>query len=134
MLRTLLTFLLLSRCSAWFTPNRGIALRQVRTVLHLESPELNTDPDPDTRSNPCWQDIYDEDCTMDSIFSAGFVPSEWIKQLPCGAGMEVSRLDRSQPVIFNPRFHRVPELRECRCVFRCNHVFVYWSVVYSLYT
>jgi len=53
-------------------------------VLHLESSEFNTD----SELNPCWQDIYDEDCTMDSIFSARFVPSEWIKQLPCGSGME----------------------------------------------
>jgi len=86
MLRTLLTFLLLSKCSAWFTPNRGIALRQVTTVLHSESPEFNTEKD--TQSLPCWQDIYEQDCTMETIFSAGFVPSEWIKQLPCGAGME----------------------------------------------
>ena len=115
MLRTLLTFLLLSKCSAWFTPNRGIALRQVTTVLHSESPEFNTEKD--TQSLPCWQDIYEQDCTMETIFSAGFVPSEWIKQLPCGAGMEVSHLGRSQPVItFNPRFRLVLELREYCCV------------------
>merc|ERR1712021_239465 len=42
----------------------------------------------DNELNPCWQDIYDADCTMDSIFSARFVPSEWIKQLPCGSGMQ----------------------------------------------
>merc|ERR1711935_855926 len=45
----------------------------------------------DNELNPCWQDIYDADCTMDSIFSARFVASEWIKELPCGSGMEVSR-------------------------------------------
>jgi len=38
-------------------------------------------------SNPCWQDIYDADCTMDS-FSARFVASDWIKKLPCAQGLE----------------------------------------------
>jgi len=36
--------------------------------------------------SPCWQDIYDADCTMDS-FSARFVASDWIKELPCVQGL-----------------------------------------------
>ena len=40
--------------------------------------------------NPCWQDFYDEDCTMDSTFGAGFVASEWLKKMPCASGLEVS--------------------------------------------
>jgi len=84
MLQFLISFILLSISSAWVTPSHEIRIGKVRTVLHLESSEFNTD----SELNPCWQDIYDEDCTMDSIFSARFVPSEWIKQLPCGSGME----------------------------------------------
>jgi hypothetical protein len=39
--------------------------------------------------NPCWQDIYDDDCSMESIYSASFVAAKWIKSMPCGAGIEV---------------------------------------------
>lgn len=39
--------------------------------------------------NPCWQDLYDDDCSMASIAGASFVASKWIKSMPCGAGIEV---------------------------------------------
>ena len=39
--------------------------------------------------NPCWQDIYDEDCSMDNAYAASFVASEWLKKMPCGEGIEV---------------------------------------------
>jgi hypothetical protein len=39
--------------------------------------------------NPCWQDMYDDDCAMETIFSARYVPSDWIKNLPCAKGLEV---------------------------------------------
>jgi hypothetical protein len=39
--------------------------------------------------NPCWQDIYDEDCSMDNAYAASFVASEWLKRMPCGQGIEV---------------------------------------------
>ena len=86
MLRSLPVFLLLSVCSAWIPPKREMMIRKVGTILCSESSESNRE----TKANPCWQDIYDADCTMDSIFSARFVASEWIKELPCGSGMEVS--------------------------------------------
>jgi len=38
--------------------------------------------------NPCWQDLYDEDCTMESLFAANYKAGEWIKRLPCAQGME----------------------------------------------
>lgn len=39
--------------------------------------------------NPCWQDIYDDDCSMSNIYSANFIAGNWIKSMPCGAGIEV---------------------------------------------
>ena len=30
-------------------------------------------------NNPCWQDIYDDDCSMSNIYAANFVASKWIK-------------------------------------------------------
>jgi hypothetical protein len=86
MLRFLPAVLLLSTCSAWIPQKGGIALQKIRTALYSESPESSAGTS--SQSNPCWQDIYDADCTMDSIFSARFVASEWIKELPCGSGME----------------------------------------------
>jgi len=41
--------------------------------------------------NPCWQDIYDDDCSMSNIYAASFVASKWIKSLPCGAGIRVRK-------------------------------------------
>jgi hypothetical protein len=41
-------------------------------------------------NNPCWQDLYDDDCSMDVVYGASFVASEWIKKMPCAAGVEVS--------------------------------------------
>mmetsp|Transcript_2913 Transcript_2913/g.8003 ORF Transcript_2913/g.8003 Transcript_2913/m.8003 type:complete len:125 (-) Transcript_2913:197-571(-) len=84
MLRLLLILVLLSVSSSWVIHNRESRLRNKLTVFHSEPSDINID----NELNPCWQDIYDADCTMDSIFSARFVPSEWIKQLPCGSGMQ----------------------------------------------
>jgi len=39
-------------------------------------------------SNPCWQDIYDDDCSMSTIYSASFVAMDWIKDLPCAKGKD----------------------------------------------
>ena len=39
--------------------------------------------------NPCWQDIYDEDCSMDNAYAASFVASQWIKSMPCADGIAV---------------------------------------------
>ena len=52
--------------------------------------------------NPCWQDLYDDDCSMDSIYAASFVASKWIKSMPCGAGIEVrqSAMLRSELLFF----------------------------------
>ena len=92
---SLTCLLLLKFSDAWVIPNQNV---KSTSILRAESSEFDTDVEKATGSelNPCWQDIYDEDCTMDSIFSATFVPSEWIKQLPCGSGMEVSDRNSSR--------------------------------------
>ncbi|EEC43241.1 predicted protein [Phaeodactylum tricornutum CCAP 1055/1] len=38
--------------------------------------------------NPCWEDLYDDDCVMSNAAAANFVASKWIKGLPCGQGLE----------------------------------------------
>ena len=56
------------------------------------SDEMDNDWSSEMQSgdNPCWQDLYDDDCSMESIYAANFIASKWIKSMPCGAGIEVS--------------------------------------------
>ena len=42
----------------------------------------------DESGNPCWQNLYDDDCSMSTIYSASFVANDWIKSMPCAAGIE----------------------------------------------
>lgn len=55
------------------------------------SPELDTD-------DPCWQSIYDDDCAMEYAAAARYRAFEWIKSMPCGQGIKVSRVDASSGV------------------------------------
>lgn len=94
MMRYIATFLLFSMSSGFRAPNHAMMTRCVQTALRSErngdSPSTKVEhyeTYTDGTVNPCWQDIYDADCTMDSIFTARFVASEWIKELPCGSGM-----------------------------------------------
>ena len=56
------------------------------------SDEMLDDLGLDTTTNPCWQDIFDEDCAMDTVYSASFIARDWIKSMPCAAGVDVSRV------------------------------------------
>ena len=64
---------------AWFAPqtmnNRGSS-----STTRLDVAE---------HENPCWQNIHDEDCSMDNAYAASFVASEWIKSMPCADGIAV---------------------------------------------
>jgi hypothetical protein len=51
----------------------------------IPSPEMMRD-----ENHPCWQDIYDDDCSMESIYAANFIASKWIKSMPCGEKIAVS--------------------------------------------
>jgi hypothetical protein len=39
--------------------------------------------------DPCWQNIYDDDCAMSTANLALFKASSWIKGMPCAEGIEV---------------------------------------------
>ena len=71
-------------------------------------------PEPATTEDPCWQDLYDDDCHMSSVYQASFVagkrinngcicedeirpssllfaldlPGKWIKSMPCASGLD----------------------------------------------
>ena len=49
---------------------------------------VHTEQETTVSDNPCWQDFYDDDCSMTNIAAAHFVAAEWIKSMPCGAGIE----------------------------------------------
>mmetsp|Transcript_8397 Transcript_8397/g.12182 ORF Transcript_8397/g.12182 Transcript_8397/m.12182 type:complete len:119 (+) Transcript_8397:111-467(+) len=73
---TLAAFLLFLVCSdAWIVSEQ--VSRSLRSRTRLFSTE-----------DPCWQDVYDDDCSMSTVFSAGFVAADWIKKMPCGQGIQ----------------------------------------------
>jgi len=50
--------------------------------------EMDMPGSAELNDSPCWQDIYDDDCSMSNIYAANFIASKWIKSMPCGAGIE----------------------------------------------
>ena len=93
------TFLLLSfpmHCLAWSPSLRSHTFTSTsfRAPNFMSSEEnfpdeMSMPGSAELTNNPCWQDIYDDDCSMSNIYAANFVASKWIKSMPCGAGIEV---------------------------------------------
>jgi hypothetical protein len=81
----LLGALLAAVTSAWTTP----AIVRPMSTMHFMA---SMPGEMENGDNPCWQDLYDDDCSMESVYSASFVAAKWIKSMPCGAGIEVSIL------------------------------------------
>lgn len=95
-------------------PNRAMMARRSATAVHSSTDSQSSEhyeTYTDGTVNPCWQDIYDADCTMDSIFTARFVASQWIKELPCGSGMEDCDFPKDTVVPeMRPESHEHPEV------------------------
>mmetsp|Transcript_18739 Transcript_18739/g.30203 ORF Transcript_18739/g.30203 Transcript_18739/m.30203 type:complete len:137 (-) Transcript_18739:277-687(-) len=72
--------------NGWIEPTttRRFSRHFAGTILHSDA----SSDGPASESNPCWQDMYDDDCAMETIFSASYTPAEWIKKLPCAKGLE----------------------------------------------
>uniref|UniRef100_A0A7S2MC95 Uncharacterized protein n=1 Tax=Helicotheca tamesis TaxID=374047 RepID=A0A7S2MC95_9STRA len=70
---------IVSSCNAWMT----LPSSSRRATHRFMSDEML-----DEVNNPCWQDIYDDDCGMSTIYSASFIAKDWIKSMPCAAGIE----------------------------------------------
>mmetsp|Transcript_48201 Transcript_48201/g.54573 ORF Transcript_48201/g.54573 Transcript_48201/m.54573 type:complete len:150 (+) Transcript_48201:65-514(+) len=102
-------FTLLSMASALMISHRQRVLAPSLSPVILyasssSSSQEEEEEDPSCHS-PCWQDIYDADCTMDS-FSARFVASDWIKELPCVQG-----LGEECPAVPFPAATQLPDIR-----------------------
>ena len=82
-------------CNAWTAPQ---SLKPFITTRRIENIKLSQSsvPSPpggadlEEDENPCWQDIWNYDCAMSTIYSASFVARDWIKSMPCAAGLAVS--------------------------------------------
>lgn len=68
-----------------------------RSFFHLSTTllRLTSSPDEEGDQNPCWENLYDDDCTMSNAYAASFVASQWIKSMPCASGVEVSDVARN---------------------------------------
>ena len=70
-----------SRHQSW----RGVSFtRTTTTKLSLSSTQRAED-------DPCWQDLYDDDCSMSSAYSANFVAGKWVKSMPCANALDEVR-------------------------------------------
>jgi hypothetical protein len=70
---------------------KAFGLLAPRSNMRTASPLYMSDSPAVTEfsRDPCWEDIYDDDCVMSSVAAASFVAGEWIKRMPCAAGLEV---------------------------------------------
>eukprot|EP00527_Entomoneis_sp_CCMP2396_P000281 CAMPEP_0198141484 /NCGR_PEP_ID=MMETSP1443-20131203/4489_1 /TAXON_ID=186043 /ORGANISM="Entomoneis sp., Strain CCMP2396" /LENGTH=126 /DNA_ID=CAMNT_0043804249 /DNA_START=58 /DNA_END=438 /DNA_ORIENTATION=- len=82
MLRCLL-FLSLAASTAAF----GWVGNSVKMPFATKLSYASSDQDSE-QQNPCWGDLYDDDCAMSNVFAASFVAADWIRSMPCASGLE----------------------------------------------
>lgn len=82
------TLLLLPLAYGWTTPQQSLSRPFVTRLAAAEKEPENKAVEMGN-GNPCWEDLYDDDCAMTNAAAASFVAAEWVKSMPCGAGIEV---------------------------------------------
>mmetsp|Transcript_26010 Transcript_26010/g.36678 ORF Transcript_26010/g.36678 Transcript_26010/m.36678 type:complete len:153 (-) Transcript_26010:177-635(-) len=106
-LSLVLLSVLSSKCLAWVVqeglrPTGGLVMSKHLTLGYAQSQrfmsgsdempeEMNIPASAELKTDdPCWQNFYgdDDDCGMSAVYAANFVPSKWIKSMPCGEGIE----------------------------------------------
>merc|ERR1711935_1296724 len=79
----------LAAVSAWVSPPVNVQRFGARSAKpNNEDIEEDTFDKVLDNAHACWQDIYDDDCGMGTMYSGHFVAKDWIKSMPCGKGME----------------------------------------------
>jgi len=72
---------------AWITTSpqfrQKIANRQTSTILNA----TGGDGADDNEAQCTWQDIWNYDCAMSTVYSASFVAQDWIKSMPGAVGL-----------------------------------------------
>jgi hypothetical protein len=84
--------------NGWSSTNSFVVTSRTRTTHHATNshslPDSNDVDDmlssSNSRLDPCWGTMLDDDCSMGNIYAANFVASKWIKSMPCGEGIQVS--------------------------------------------
>ena len=126
----IVVFAFLSQCSAWSSHYTTSSFRPaLRSPKFMSSDqmvpgELDMPGSAELNDSPCWQDIYDDDCSMSNIYAANFIASKWIKSMPCGAGIEViiqfslQCIEKSSHVLTIPFFLGLWYARWVACSFR----------------
>jgi len=73
---------------AWITnpPLNPCQYRISPSCLAAADKESSTAGDIDD-SQCTWQDIWNYDCAMSTVYSASFVAQDWIKSMPCAVGL-----------------------------------------------
>jgi len=95
-------------CHAW-TP---VIYKQAPLDLFMSSTGIPNEIDDgywsdEFEDDPCWQNIYDDDCAMSTANLAFFKASVWVKGMPCAKGIEVN---------YNTLFHVI-----LVCAFGTDH-------------
>lgn len=85
-----IALLLSFACHAW----SPVAYKQAPLDLFMSSTGIPSEMDDgywsdEFEDDPCWQNIYDDDCAMSNANLAFFKASVWVKGMPCAKGIEV---------------------------------------------
>ena len=80
----LAALLLLSSAHGW-------TCRRMRSPFAVT--RLSMSSEPKAEDDPCWQDLYDDDCSMSSAYSANFVAGKWVKSMPCASALDEVRYE-----------------------------------------
>jgi hypothetical protein len=67
--------------------------------------------------NPCWEELYDDDCVMENAAAASFIAAKWIKSMPCGEGIQVRLFSYLSCVLGCRPCHGFAATRTYECIF-----------------
>lgn len=71
----------------------GVSRSATRLQVSISTPgsgsgsEASNNNDSDEDSPCTWQDIWNYDCAMSTVYSATFIAQDWIKSMPCAVGL-----------------------------------------------
>lgn len=92
-----------------------VDVHMINSVAHLRTKvSLHVRDGDDEVNNPCWEELFDDDCAMRNTYSANFVASQWIKSMPCAKGIQVRRLSQSDVLMCLCMRTHVDTLDDCK--------------------
>lgn len=73
----------------WLPTSRRYGHQRRTLVTRWVDTKDKTTQDAGQDANPCWEELYDDDCVMENAAAASFIAAKWIKSMPCGEGVQV---------------------------------------------